>query len=266
MRWHHVGVPRGHLLERNVATATMALRDVAAAMSIQLGDSGAAGHIGAMPPMIRRLLPVAALILAIAPPARAASGPTTPQLCEAAVTAAETASRLPPRLLGAIALVETGRPDAAGRIRPWPWTINAEGAGQFFASKAEAVAAVKALQARGVRSIDVGCLQVNLMHHPDAFARLEDAFDPVSNARYAARFLSALHAGFGDWRQAIGAYHSQTPALGAEYRALVQARWERPWIGQTELTHPAYADFAPRSTAYRAFPDPASVYGAFVRR
>ena len=214
---------------------------------------------------IRRLLPVLALALSVAPRAQAGAG-SPPRVCDSAVAAAETAARLPPRLLGAIAVVETGRPDADGRIRPWPWTINAEGTGQFFASKAEAIAAVKALQARGVRSIDVGCLQVNLMHHPDAFGRLEDAFDPTLNARYAARYLVALHGALGDWPRAIGAYHSQTPTLGAEYRALVLARWERPWIGQTELAHPAYADFAPRSTAYRSFPDPANVYGAFSRR
>ena len=71
------------------------------------------------------------------------------------------------------------------RVHPWPWTINAEGQGLFYDTKAQAVAAVRALQARGVRSIDVGCMQVNLMHHPDAFPTLEQAFDPQTNAAYA---------------------------------------------------------------------------------
>ena len=75
---------------------------------------------------------------------------------------------------------------------PWPWTVNAEGQGAFYDTKAEAVAAVRAMQARGVRSIDVGCGQINLMHHPDAFASLEQAFDPQANAAYAARFLKEL--------------------------------------------------------------------------
>ena len=44
-----------------------------------------------------------------------------------------------------------------------------------------------------MRSIDIGCAQVNLMHHPDAFASLEQAFDPMANADYAARFLKQLH-------------------------------------------------------------------------
>ena len=136
-------------------------------------------------------------------------------LCETAISSAEYAARLPPRLLGAIGLTETGRIDAnSGRVRPWPWTINAEGEGRFFQTRQQAVAAVRALQARGVRSIDVGCLQVNLMYHPAAFATLDDAFDPRINAGYAARFLTALYAERRDWARAIAAYHSETPALG----------------------------------------------------
>ncbi len=74
-------------------------------------------------------------------------------------------------------------------VRPWPWTINVAGQGFFFPTKALAVTAVRELLASGVQSIDVGCLQVNLMFHPAAFASLEQAFDPMANARYAARFL-----------------------------------------------------------------------------
>ena len=69
----------------------------------------------------------------------------------------------------------------------------------------EAVAAVRGLQARGVRSIDVGCMQVNLMHHPDAFPSLDVAFDPQANAAYAARFLKELYAQTGDWTRATAA-------------------------------------------------------------
>lgn len=102
--------------------------------------------------------------------------PPPPVLCETAVTTAEYVGRLPPRMLGAIPRVESGRPyPATGRLAPWRWTINAEGIGAFFTSKADAIAAVQRLQARGVRSIDVGCMQVNLMFHPQAFASLDEA-------------------------------------------------------------------------------------------
>ena len=100
----------------------------------------------------------------------------------------------------------------------------------------------------GFRSIDVGCLQVNLMYHPAAFSSLEQAFDPVANARYAARFLDALYDRSQDWIKAVADYHSQTPALGAAYRNRVLARWPPP-----DGTEIRYADFAPTEAAYGAF-------------
>jgi hypothetical protein len=140
-------------------------------------------------------------------------------LCDAAVRAAEFRHRLPSGLLFAISQVESGRPDAAmRRLEPWPWTVQAEGRGIYFESKAQAVEWVKEARARGVTSIDTGCLQVNLFYHPDAFATPEDAFDPQRNADYAARFLLQLHAATGDWRQATGFYHSQTLVLATSYR------------------------------------------------
>ena len=113
---------------------------------------------------------------------------------------------------------------------PWgpPWTINAEGVGSFYATKAEAVDAVRALQARGVRSIDVGCLQINLMNHPEAFGSLEQAFDPNTNASYAGRFLISLFDKMGSWPLAAAAYHSQTPTIGAAYQRKVLAEWALP--------------------------------------
>src|ERR1700721_4178174 len=100
-------------------------------------------------------IPLFCLCFAIAQAAPAV--PRRPALCVPAITTAENSLRLPPHLLEAIAEVESGRPDpSTGRLQPWPWTINAEGVGAFFMTKADAIAAVRSLQARGVRSIDVG--------------------------------------------------------------------------------------------------------------
>jgi hypothetical protein len=154
--------------------------------------------------------------------------PGNPQglLCRSATGTAEQGSGIPPHLLSAISRVESGRRDpVTGDWHPWPWTVNAEGEGSFYDSKASAIAAVRSMQARGVRSIDVGCMQVNLMHHPDAFASLDQAFDPQANAAYAARFLKELFARSGDWTRATAAYHSATPDLGADYQRKVQAIW-----------------------------------------
>ncbi len=89
--------------------------------------------------------------------------------------------------------------------------------------KPTAIAAVRAMQARGIQSIDVGCGQINLMHHPNAFPSLEVAFDPVANAAYAAQFLKQLFAQTGDWNKATAMYHSATPEIGAEYQQRVLA-------------------------------------------
>jgi hypothetical protein len=143
-------------------------------------------------------------------------------LCDVAVQTAESRHRLPSGLLFAISQVESGRPDPAlRRLEPWPWTVQAEGRGIYFESKAQAVQWVREAMARGVTSIDTGCMQVNLFYHPQAFATAEEAFDPGRNADYAARFLVQLHAETGDWQQAAGFYHSQTLALAASYRERV---------------------------------------------
>jgi hypothetical protein len=185
--------------------------------------------------------------------------------CETAVLSAELAGRLPPRLLQAISVTESGRTDPVrGTSRAWPWTINAEGEGQFLETRQAAIAAVKSLLARGVQSIDVGCLQVNLKYHPRAFASLEEAFDPRANALYAAHFLNALYADGKDWTRAIAAYHSETPALGDAYRVLVLARWQKPDLRDTPSLASAYRDFAPNQRIYGAFAPAARVYGAFA--
>ena len=161
--------------------------------------------------------------VAVAPSAAPAHGEQG-LLCRSAIRQAEFGSGLPPHLLGAIAHVESGRADpVTGRFSPWPWTVNAEGRGNFFDTKEQAVAFARGLRARGVMSFDVGCLQINMMHHPDAFASLEEAFDPVANARYAVKFLTQLKDQTGSWDTATADYHSATPELGNPYRGLVVA-------------------------------------------
>jgi hypothetical protein len=159
--------------------------------------------------------------------------PATSLLCREAVQQAERSYGLPPHLLEAIAVVESGRKDPlSGAIEPWPWTIDAGGEGHFYASKAEAIQAVRDFQAKGVQSIDVGCMQINLLHHPHAFVSLDQAFDPAANASYAAQFLSQLHAQLGSWEEAAAHYHSTTPALAADYQHKVMVAWTAAQNGQ----------------------------------
>lgn len=164
-----------------------------------------------------------ALALLLCPAARAEEPAAEADwsACRRAIAAVEPGAGLPPGLLLAIALVETGRRHPSGRIEPWPWAYNAEGEGRLPPSRAAALAEVRGLQARGVRSIDVGCMQVNLLHHPQAFADLERAFEPEANVRYAAAFLRDLRARTGDWGQAIASYHSADEMRGLGYHRRV---------------------------------------------
>ena len=163
--------------------------------------------------------------------------PAPSALCRAAILQAERAAHVPDRLLDAIAIVESGRRDpVSGAIYPWPWTINAEGVGHFYETKADAIAAVQAFQAAGVRSIDVGCMQVSLLYHADAFANLDQEFDPVTNAAYGARFLVQLFQQTNAWPLAAAAYHSLTPDLGADYARRVLAAWGIPQLPVTSQT------------------------------
>ena len=158
-------------------------------------------------------------------PDLAATDPAT--LCEAAAIHHERANALPRALLAAVAMAESGRYlPKKQKSRPWPWTINAEGRAYYFSSKAEAIARTQQLLDGGMRSIDVGCMQVNLRYHPNAFASLEDAFDPMMNVAYGAEFLMELRERTGSWRQAVANYHSQTAWRGGRYFARVIRVWE----------------------------------------
>ncbi len=177
--------------------------------------------------------------------------------CDAAINAAtKLPARMPDKLLPAIARVESGRLDpATGRVRPWPWTINVEGTGYFYDSKEQVISAVQQFQAKGVRSIDVGCMQVNLMHHPKAFSDLQEAFDPAANARYAVKFLSALYQQTKDWSLATAWYHSQVPDRGEEYQRLVFGRVVTPMGGSSGAS-------AHQRGPYGAWPAPGERYAA----
>lgn len=181
----------------------------------------------APPSAARPLAPGSSTAASATPGPASAPGTQSPgTLCRAAILAAERAHGVPQGLLLAIGLVESGRTDPATSQRnPWPWAVNAEGRGALLDTREAALALVRQSEAAGIRSIDIGCMQVNRLHHPNAFASLEQGFDPMANADYAARFLKQLKEGpaGGDWIKAAGFYHSQTPERAEPYRTRVQS-------------------------------------------
>ena len=153
--------------------------------------------------------------------------PETPtMLCAQAVAEVEARLDIPAQLLSAIALAESGRWDAKHRKSvSWPWTIYAEGHAHYPTTKKSAIAAVRSMMARGVKNIDVGCMQVNLFYHPNAFDSLASAFDPATNAAYAGDLLSRLQNTHRSWSRAIAFYHSATRKYAIPYLRRVQRLW-----------------------------------------
>lgn len=161
---------------------------------------------------------VAALSAWVLPQAASATMADPAQICDRVAAIAAERSGVPTAVLQAISLTETGRArDMA--LRPWPWTVNMEGEGHWFDSADEARAYVFREFKRGARSFDVGCFQINYKWHGEAFTSIDQMFDPVANATYAAQLLRDLYSETGSWSAAAGAYHSRTPEYAARYRA-----------------------------------------------
>ncbi|MFD1342010.1 lytic transglycosylase domain-containing protein [Litorisediminicola beolgyonensis] len=186
---------------------------------------------------MRRLARACALVLGLMPLPAAAAGwadfygtATAPSaapgggvtgMCLRQILAAQERYAIPHNLLLAIGLQEAGMM-RDGELTVWPWAVNSEGKGHIFDSRSGALAFVASEHRRGARSIDVGCMQINLRWHPKAFDSVTDGFDPVQNVDYAARFLKGLYHEIGDWEKAAGAYHSRTEEHQRVYRTSLE--------------------------------------------
>lgn len=184
--------------------------------------SGHARPLAALAEMAPATLGDTVLPRAVTPAARRGWMGRQSALCLGAIAEAGPRHGLPPGLLAAVARIETGRPlPVTGDRQPWPWSVNADGVGLFFDTRAQAAAEAARRLAHGARYVDIGCMQVDLRMHPDAFPTLADAFNPASNTEYAARLLASLHAAGHGWPVAAGLYHSATPGLLEPYQAKV---------------------------------------------
>ncbi len=171
-------------------------------------------------PALRSALALAVLLLPVPVAATPSVSGSEPALCADAARDAAARHEIPAGMMQAITLVETRR-KVGGISGPWPWTLNIDGQGYWYDTRAEALAHAERAFARGRLSIDLGCFQLNTRWHGENFKALDDMLEPAIAADYAARFLGQLHAETGDWMRAAGLYHSRTPARARRYRGLV---------------------------------------------
>lgn len=115
---------------------------------------------------------------------------------------------IPPKVLYAIALQESGKTLHNGVFRPWPWTLNVEGKPERYETRTAAWLALKRYVGQGKVLIDIGLMQVNWRYHKNKLGTLWDALEPYHNLRVAAEILSSEYLKRKDWLQAVGAYHS----------------------------------------------------------
>lgn len=144
--------------------------------------------------------------------------------CSSAFSYFEQKYRLPPNSLHPISLHETAKKHSKHDIViVWPWTVmnNQEGKGYHFKTQQEAVRYAREQFMLGNNNLDVGCMQINLKHHPEAFSSLSNAFSPRKNVSYGAYFLSENLKKLGSIDKAIGRYHSATEELAKKYHSNV---------------------------------------------
>lgn len=175
--------------------------------------------------------------------------------CLSAILQAQELYGIPDNLLLAIGIQEAGRKGPEG-LTVWPWTVNANGEGLFFASRREALDWVRAKQAGGVASIDVGCMQINQKWHGRGFDSLDQAFEPSVNVDYAARFLVGLYRDEGDWWRAAGKYHSSTDKHQQRYLASLERNQRAATANLSDFVARTRTDFADRPLRPVARPEP----------
>lgn len=132
----------------------------------------------------------------------------------------EKKHNLPVNSLYSISLHETAKKHSRHNILVvWPWTVmnNKEKKGYHFKTQNEAIGYAKMQFVSGNKNLDVGCMQINLKYHPDAFVSLDQAFSPKSNIAYGAYFLNKNREKLGSIEKAIGRYHSATEHLAVKY-------------------------------------------------
>jgi hypothetical protein len=167
--------------------------------------------------MRRRL--AAAAILLVAQAARAGDAEYD---CRSFIAPAERYYSLPPGLLGAMAMVESGM----GGM-PHPWALNLAGQAVMAPDYASAARLLRQPDGRVRRDVAIGCLQIHMGYHLAPFGDPEWALLPRYNVWYAALFLRQLGGRYGTWPAAVAHYHASDAAAERRYLCQVASQLQK---------------------------------------
>lgn len=135
---------------------------------------------------------------------------------------------IPYKYLFAIAMQESQRSLADGRVMPWPWTLNVAGDGRFYETGDDLWRDLVGLVEQGVTNVDIGLMQINLKWHHHRIDSLRTLVRPEHNINIAAAILVQEYERCdGDWWCAVGGYHSYRQSVAADYVRRVRRWYER---------------------------------------
>jgi len=134
-------------------------------------------------------------------------------------------NNIPTAILYAVALAESAtkihsRKIKSGLYKPWPWTLNVAGIPRRYPTRKSAYKGLIYFLQQGIKSIDIGIMQINWRYHHKKLGTPWQALEPIHNTRTGARILSDEYKKTGEWKQAIGRYHSPGQKPMQKKRAL----------------------------------------------
>ena len=134
-------------------------------------------------------------------------------------------NNIPTVILYAVALAESATKIKKSKIKPghykpWPWTLNVSGVPRRYSTRKLAYKGLMYFLQQGVKSIDIGIMQINWRYHHKKLGTPWQALEPIYNIRTGAIILHDEYKKTGEWKQAIGRYHSPGQKPMQKKRAL----------------------------------------------
>ncbi|WP_427551863.1 transglycosylase SLT domain-containing protein (plasmid) [Methylomonas sp. MS20] len=116
---------------------------------------------------------------------------------------------LDPFELYAVSLMESSKYCGNKTISPWPLAINSAGKSMLPQTHAEALQSLEQELDKGIRSIDIGLMQVNIKWHGHRVRDIRSLFDANVNLRIGADILAeAIRSEPSDRALGLGRYHA----------------------------------------------------------